>query len=199
MVCPDCGSEIKEDEKYCIQCGAPIIKNANSPCAESEDTDTVLQIELLKIFNSNKVMSFILKYSTVFVLAYPIFILMGRFEVFDNIYEFISNYTIILHYAYNFGLLGSYTNKKFEALFGALALRVLNSSILIFQSSTPWGCVFRISIIIISAMFVYKKLMTDSQRSALIGKFKASNVTCINCGCSVKTTDIFCPKCGNRM
>ena len=80
MVCPDCGMDIEKGEKYCIRCGTSISKKINQTKQGSVDTETGLQVELSKIFHSNKMLSFILRYSVVFVIIYPIYTLMGRFS-----------------------------------------------------------------------------------------------------------------------
>ena len=197
--CSDCGVEIKENENYCIGCGAPITNKTKVEKTEATETGFGLQIELLEVFNSNKVMSFFLKYCMVFVLTYPIYSLMGRWDFLDDVYTFLTKFSIIFFFVYNIGLLATYANKRFLGLFIALALRLLNSVILIFQSASPWPSLFRIGVIIISSIFVYQKLMTEDQRKSLVEHFKTSNHTCGKCGASVKASDAFCPKCGNRM
>ena len=173
MHCSSCGFEYFEGEKYCISCGSNLFEDETTVVAEKvEEEEIPIQKALFDFFNSNKVLAFILKYSWFFVLVYPIFTLMGRFDIFNNIYESISTFTIILYFIYNIGLLAAYTDKNHLGLFLALALRFLNSSILVFQSTVPWESVFRLAVIIVSTVFIYKELMTDSQRKDLLGKFK---------------------------
>ena len=197
--CCDCGMEIKENEKYCIGCGAAITNNVKDEKTGATEMELGLQTELFEIFNSNKVMQFFFKYCMVFVLIYPIYSLVGRWDFLDAVHTFLTRFSIIFFFVYNIGLLATYANKRFLGLFIALALRLLNSFILVLQSASPWPSLFRIGAIIISSIFVFKKLMTGDQRQSLVAHFKTSNLSCGKCGTSVKVSDAFCPKCGNRM
>ena len=200
--CPDCGIEVKEDEKYCIGCGTPrsqILKSSSKAEPAMEETELGLQTELYKIFSENKILSFLSKYYLVLVLLYPIHLLMGRFGIFENLYEFLDNFYMIFSYALNIGYLVAYANKKFLAVFVAAGLRALNSFIMILRGATPFPSICRIVIIVASLVFLYKVLMTESQRKDLLSKFRISRDTCPNCGCSLNSSDAFCPKCGNKM
>lgn len=174
LYCSHCGFECVEGEKYCISCGSKLVKDEIKQEIEVvREEELLIQRELFNIFNSNRLLSFIMKFSWIFILVYPIYLLMGRFDEFGTLYENIENVSTVIFYAYHIGLLCSYANKNFIGLFVALSLRILNSGIIMCQSTSfPWMSIFRIAVICAMIIFVYNKLMTESQRKELFDKLK---------------------------
>ena len=171
--CPSCGFEYVEGEKYCIICGSNLCGDETKSVVEKvEDEEIPVQKSLFAFFNSNKVFVFVLKYGSILVLLYPLYLIMGRFDVFNNIYDLINNISIILYYAYYFALFALYANKNYIGLFAGLGLRFLNSTITALQSTTPIDSLTRMAIITVVVIYIYRELMTESQRKDLVNKFK---------------------------
>ncbi len=74
--CPDCRFKIVEGEKFCINCGTEIKPAVDEFVSNEKKENTLvclLQDNIAKLFQSNKVTAFVAKYAVAFVLYFTIF------------------------------------------------------------------------------------------------------------------------------
>lgn len=200
MICSNCGTEIIDNEKFCIKCGTPVHHDGADFHAEGTNREkSGLKSELLKVFHTNKLFEFIWKYAAIFAVYYPVYLLMGRIDVLDGLEGILGNIGVVAFYGYYVGLLALYSKSNYLPMLIAFAIRFINSFILIFQPAGPISSLCRIAILIVAFLYIYKEFRETEEYRVIKTRLNVKTKICTQCGARVEKNDVFCPQCGNRM
>ena len=198
--CEECGAPIMENEKFCIKCGTPVHHDSAGSHEETSREKSGLQSELEKVFHANKLLKFIWKYAAVFVVYYPIYIIMERIDALDRLVEILDQIGVVAFYGYYIGLIALYSKSNYLPMLIAFAIRFINSFILIFRAAAgPIPSLCRIAILIIAFLHIYKEFRKTEEYQVIKTRLNLETKVCTQCGARAKNNDVFCPQCGNRM
>ena len=154
QMCKYCGSYVENGETYCIKCGKPVYENPNNFTADRVETTvsnsqpdrkSKIQELLCDAYKSNAIFKFILEYSIVFTLFYPIYILMHKIEALSSVVEILNYGDMAFYYLYYISLVAA------------------------------WSKIIRLAILITAFVFVLKDLQKTNQYTGFTNGTKNRN------------------------
>lgn len=204
--CEKCGSTIVDGAKFCLQCGNSLNNQETHAHSEEVQSHEVtksfswkerLQEDLTCAFRSNKFLDFFWKYATIFALYYPIYLVISSVGEFSGLVESLDYISTFAFYTYCMGLIALFSKRNYSMMLIALAIRLLNSFIRVFQTVTPVYSICRIIVLVPVLVFLIKEFQTTGQSQNFKDCFNTR--LCSVCGGAVKGNDKFFPKCERKI
>ena len=159
--CAYCGTEIYENDKFCINCGKSLVASSNEL--------QIIKEKINSLLGRNTVLSFIKKYSNILVFIFPVYLILTEISAFNNLTKIIDYIEVLLLYLFYICLVMLFANDKHICCILALAIRGSYSCIYLFiadelNSALHSFCRFSMVILLIYLIYIDYKTVKNKGR-----------------------------------
>ena len=166
---------------------------------------------LIEHFESNPLLAWIVRYSGVLLLAYPVIMLMTQMEAFEGLLLISRPF----YYLYLVGIVSCFIQSRDKLLAAALTMRALYIVILLFSDGFTFNNIVSLLIVLVYLVNFNSTVKAMLKRNSKISTEKKAKLEphpieeepkqvpvneecCTFCGTAMLPDEIFCIKCGKQ-